>query len=621
MKSYALVLTLVCTSIYLFSTNPVPVASKLQQVTIFKTGAQLIRTAQVRTPAGKSDLVFKDLSPVIREKTIQVRADAGLTILSVAYHINYLEETAKQEEIVRIEKDLEMQDDQIARLRNEWNVYKQEETLLSKNLVQVVGVSNNSIRTQDLKDLADFERTRLLEVTNKLYELDQQIKKLEKQADNLRKQLAALHGKQTNPSGEITVTVNAAQAQNASFSLTYYIENAGWAPVYDLRVKDTNSSVTLFQKANLYQQSGEAWNDVKMKLSTGDPNENNVRPVLNPWLLRYVSPYAHAQKQSIKGHYRVTGKGNSGEIAGKVVGSDGELLIGASVIIYGTNQGTRCDINGNFVLKVPPGSHHLVVTYIGYETLDIPAVQNGQVVEMTLEAGLQLNEVVVTGYSGKQEKKKDEDEAPPVAIVQLPTTLLYEIDSPVTLSGDGSPQRVDIKTYDLPSNYHYFCTPKLDPTAYLTAQVTGWEALGLLSGEANLFFEGTYMGKSYLEFANTKDTLEISLGRDENISVTRTRLKEFSSRQFLSNKKEDTRSFEIAVKNKKNQPLLITIEDQYPVSTLKDISIDLAEPGNATVDKTTGKLTWDLQLKQAENKKIRFTYKVKYPKEKTIVLE
>ncbi|HRI62256.1 MAG TPA: DUF4139 domain-containing protein, partial [Saprospiraceae bacterium] len=175
--------------------------------------------------------------------------------------------------------------------------------------------------------------------------------------------------------------------------------------------------------------------------------------------------------------------------------------------------------------------------------------------------------------------------------------------------------------YELPAQYRYHCVPKLDLNAYLTAQVTGWESMGLLSGDANLFFEGTYLGKTHLEFAGTNDTLEISLGKDKNISVTRTKLKEFSKRQFLSNKKEDSRAFEIAVKNKKPLPIMLILEDQFPISTSKNITVERTETGNAAVDDTTGKLTWTFNLAPAEDKKVKFGYKVKYPKEKLVAVE
>jgi hypothetical protein len=609
------------------ASEPISAISAAKEITIYKSGAQVLRTASVTVPAGRSEIVFKALSPQIKENTIQVKAGEALTIMSVSFRVNYLEELSKQQEIKQLETQLNSLTDRIARLRNDLNVYKQEENLLNRNQVQVIGVQNNPLKTQDLKELADFQRARLTEVLGKQYELDQQIKQLEKESGEIRRQLDALNAQRSNPSGEITVIVNAAKSAVNNFTLSYFIGQAGWEASYDMRVKDVNSPIALAQKANLFQQSGETWKDVKLRLSTGNPTENNNLPTLNPWLLRFVSPYARTQAQHLGGRFQVVGNGRYGEVSGRVMDESGEALIGATISIKGTTQGTVADVNGNFTLKIN-GNVVLLVSYTGYSSLEAPVNVSGQVLQVYLDDNSSLlEEVVVTGYGSRRQKdalddKKSEDEGePPVTVLQLPTTYLYEIDLPVTIESDGKMQTVEIKNYELPAGYRYFCAPKIEAAAFLSAQVTGWESLGLLSGEANLFFEGTFLGKSYLEFANTNDTLELSLGRDRNISVSRTKLKDFTRRQFMSGKKEDSRSFEIAVKNKKTQAITLVLEDQIPVSTNKNITIEQGEISGATLNSETGKLSWTLNLKPAEDKKLRFGYTVRYPKEKIIVLE
>lgn len=622
-----LLLLLPCT--FALAADPQPVVSVVKEVTIFQNGAQVTRTGTHRVSAGRSELVFKDLSTHILEKSIQLKAEGEITIMSVRFQMNYLEAAGKQGEIKSLETEYEALADRIARLNNDLTVLKQDEALLAKNQVQVVGVQNNPVKTQDLRELADFQRERLSQVLTQQYEIALQIKELGTKAEAVKKQLEALNAQKFTPSGEIRVVVNAERAVNANFTLSYYATPAGWEPVYDIRVKDVNSPVALFQKANLYQQTGENWSDVKLSLSTGNPTENGARPQLMPWRLRYVSPYARSRAPVIESRYTITGRGLQGELRGKVIGSDGEPLIGAAIVAAGTPVGAVTDFNGDFALRCPSGATAFLVSYTGYNAASLPGNLCGQVVEVILsESSAQLQEVVVTGYGGVRRQKKEdkyeeeeEDNGPPVTVVELPTTLLYEIDVPVTLPSDGQLQLVDIQDYALPAQYRYQCVPKLDLNAYLSARVTGWEALGLLSGDANLFFEGTYLGKTRLEFNGTSDTMEISLGKDRNISVTRTKLKEYSKRQFLSNRKEDSRQFEIAVKNKKAQTITLVVEDQFPVSTSKNITVERTETGNAEVDETAGKLTWNLTLAPAEDKKFKFGYKVKYPRERILVLE
>jgi uncharacterized protein (TIGR02231 family) len=322
------------------------------------------------------------------------------------------------------------------------------------------------------------------------------------------------------------------------------------------------------------------------------------------------------------------GTGRAGEVSGRVLDDSGEPLIGATISIRGTATGTVTDIDGNFNLKLPNANVSLVISYIGYTNLDVPVTNSGQVIQVYLSSSeMMLSEVVVTGYATKKRmQRRDKTEAappapPPVTVVQLPTTYLYEIDVPITLASDGKLQLVDIKNYELPAEYRYYCTPKLDLSAYLTAQMTGWETIGLLSGEANLFFEGTYLGKSFLEFASTEDTLELSLGRDRNIVVGRTKQKDFTKKLFFGGKKEDSRTFEIAVKNKKTQAITLVIEDQFPVSTNKEIDVERGETSDGQVDDVSGLISWTLPLESTAEKKVRFGYKVKYSKAQRITLE
>jgi uncharacterized protein (TIGR02231 family) len=186
--------------------------------------------------------------------------------------------------------------------------------------------------------------------------------------------------------------------------------------------------------------------------------------------------------------------------------------------------------------------------------------------------------------------------------------------------GNGKEYQVEIKEETLKAYYEYAVAPKLDNDAFLTAYLTDWEQYNLIEGEANLYFEGTYLGKTLLKTNSTDDTLKISLGRDKNVVVKRTKLKEFSKNKAFSSKKTQSRAFEIVVKNKKNTPLSILVEEQIPVSSDKQIEVEFEAEG-AKVDKTLGRITWKLDLKPSEERKQKFSYSVKHPADWNIDLE
>jgi uncharacterized protein (TIGR02231 family) len=250
---------------------------------------------------------------------------------------------------------------------------------------------------------------------------------------------------------------------------------------------------------------------------------------------------------------------------------------------------------------------------------------------------LSLNEVVVVGYGIRRDESENEDKqeaprirgkslrskalAPKVMVADAQTTFQFIIEQPYNIPSDGKQHTVNVQERTINALYEYYCVPKLDKDAFLTARITGWEEMNLLSGEANLYYEGTYLGKALLDTHNTSDTLDISLGRDKNIVVNRLKEKEFSRKQVFGNNKTDERRWEISIRNKKSQPINIVVEDQYPTSTDKDIVVERGEAKEATLDEATNKLTWRLKIDPAKEKKIGFSYSVKYPKSSTVILE
>ncbi|MEI9946691.1 MAG: DUF4139 domain-containing protein [Chitinophagaceae bacterium] len=75
-------------------------------------------------------------------------------------------------------------------------------------------------------------------------------------------------------------------------------------------------------------------------------------------------------------------------------------------------------------------------------------------------------------------------------------------------------------------------------------------------------------------------------------------------------------TYEIIVKNNKLTDVNLLLKDQYPLSTIKEVEVKLEDGGEAIINEETGVLTWKVDLKPGESKKFRFSYTVKYPKDK-----
>jgi uncharacterized protein (TIGR02231 family) len=205
-----------------------------------------------------------------------------------------------------------------------------------------------------------------------------------------------------------------------------------------------------------------------------------------------------------------------------------------------------------------------------------------------------------------------------VSTVQTALNTEFEIGLPYTVLSASKPTVVDVRNYEMKATYEYSTVPKLDQDAFLLAKATGWEDFNLLPGEANVFFEGTFVTKTFIDPNSIKDTLAVSLGRDKRIVVKREKLKDFTTRKAIGANQKDSYAWEVSVRNTKNEPVKIIVEDQVPVSQNSQIEVTVLDTGGARYNKETGKLNWMLLLQPNETKKVSFKYEVKYPKDKQL---
>lgn len=237
-----------------------------------------------------------------------------------------------------------------------------------------------------------------------------------------------------------------------------------------------------------------------------------------------------------------------------------------------------------------------------------------------------------TGYNaGAQKSRELYDAAPAPESSDLAETMeeyteinenqinmSFDIQIPYTLLSNGKMHNVSLNDFYLQGDYDYYAAPKQDLNAYLVARISDYAEHHLLSGYANIIFNGMFVGKTYLSTENTEEKLQLNLGRDPQINIQRTMMKDKSGTKFLSSKKEQSFVYEITVKNNKKQKAEIRIQDQIPLSTDKSIEIELTDKSGADVDEEKGILTWQLNLKPGETKKLRLGYRIKSDKDKKL---
>jgi len=410
------------------------------------------------------------------------------------------------------------------------------------------------------------------------------------------------------------------------------VANAGWYPNYDVRVTNVNAPIKLKYKADVYQNTGVAWNNVKLRFSNGNPNQSGVAPELSKWYVNFARNTIYSRSTaSVLDPIRT--------VKGRVLESDtGEPLPGVNVIVKGSTVGTTTDFDGNYQLNLPNNASNLVYSFVGMVSKDIPVTSPKMNVALGADVR-ELQEVVVTGYGQEgqlmgraagvsirgystiRNRRSKSAKIVTTTTVENQTTVEFEVETPYTIKSNAERLTIDLNQFEIPTLYEYYAVPKLDKDAFLIAKIINWDQYNLLEGEANLFFEDSFVGRSVLDANTLTDTLDISLGRDRGIVIRRTKIDDYSKRRTMGGNKIDSRGFEILVRNNKSESIHLTLFDQIPVPAINDISVTPRELSNGKFDEEEGEITWELDLAPGDQVDLNLAYDVKYPKREKVHLE
>ncbi len=528
-KKLTLILSLFSTVLFA-QEHYVEVESSIEEVQVFLEGAQVQRLGSTPLKAGITRLVFPGVTENIDPNSIRVSASNEVVILAVSGSKSVLSNPKRAPIIRMLEDSLEILQYELESEQNTQYVLDQQESLILSNKVLK---GDKGLILIDLEDALLIYQKQLTQIKKGQQESRQKQRDLEKRIRRMRLQLEEFRKSNQQPSFEIMLTVSVPRASRMeSFRINYFVKDAFWVPNYDVRVADLKSPVKLHYKADVYNNSGENWDNVKLSLSSGNPNQGGTAPVLNPQHLYF----------------------GSGEVS-----------------TYGWTDHDFDDFN-------------------------------------TFRANYDVMDSVVL-----------ETEEAVIRVDQKNTSFSFVLPTPVKVVANNQAQSLDLMQYDLGGSFQYRSVPKLEQAAFLVCRVSGYEDLNLLIGSANIYYEGTFLGRTFIDPSITGDTLDISLGRDPSIVVERHKLKEFCSSNFSGSKKKDILVYEITVKNTKKEAVSILIEDQIPMATNKEISVEVTNISGAVYDESTGKLSWMPVVEAGQAVKYRIEFEVKYPKNKVLV--
>jgi TonB-dependent SusC/RagA subfamily outer membrane receptor len=582
--------------------EPLIIPSSLKAVTVYRSGAEMTHNSSVELGKGNEELVIEGISNSIDINSVQINCPSAVTIMGIEFSNNFLiaPEVSShikmlQDSVERVQKDIDRVNVQIQTTIDLLEVLKANRDIKG----QQTGLS-----VAELMKLMDYYKNKSTELQNELASQKEKQKKLNELIAKIRAQISEESSKNQRNAGQLKLQLSVAAAGKYDFVISYITPNAWWTPYYDIRVDDIKSPLRVIYKAKVVQTTGIDWKKVKLSLSTSMPSQWGNAPVLRSWFLGYINPVAVMEKNlSMYNSIQSFDQGLTGKVPGVSMEPQNEIKIRGAKSLNGESAPLYI-VNGvpmsadNFA-KLDPNAIKSVDILKGAAASSIYGARgtNGVVV-VTLKDGLE-------DY---------------VSVTDNELNLTFDIDLPYDVPTNGKEQTATLKEYSINAVYKYYSVPKLDKDAYLLAEVSDWEKLNLLPGDANIIFEGTYVGKSFIDPASTLDTLNLTLGRDKRVVVKKEKLMDFSSTKFLGSNKVQKITYELTVKNNKKDTVRMMLKDQYPLSTNKEIEVELLEDGGALNNKETGVLTWKIELAPGEVKKLRFSYSVKYPKDKQLNL-
>jgi uncharacterized protein (TIGR02231 family) len=544
----------------LLANDKVTVKSTLHSVTVYTQGAQLQHKANYTIKAGLSEVIVEGISPQIAAGTIQVKATGAVVILDSKYEYYYPQPNVQlnaTEIPIKIRNAIKAIEDSIKLVNFELRDINDEIEVLVA--ARKIIISNGAVKGQGkVNDSIQLLKATVDYYTTKVSELNKKISSLDRQKV-----------KKTDLLSELNTRLE--DLQNYAEQNNQTPEKKGVPRIIiTFMAKDAASG-----RIDLsYLASNAGWTplyDIRSEAATGKISltyKAQVRQLTGlDWddiklSISTNNPYANKTKPELNPWY----------------------------IDY---QEFRKQLDEKGKLRSDAFD-------------DAPAV-NSTALNMgfmySTNAAVEINALGAEQFT---------------TIVQQLISAEFKIDLNYSIASDNQVRMVLVKQSELNTSFRYYAVPKLDPGVYLVAQMTKLDELQLVPAKANIFFDGTYIGETYLDPTTMDDTLNLSLGKDPNIVVKRTLLKNQSKERIIQDKKERSFAYNIEVRNLKSSEIELFIQDQIPLTTNPDITIEKSNLGKGKIDEKTGLIEWQLKLKAKESQSFDYDFKVRHAKDKTV---
>lgn len=546
------------------------VKSSIDQVTVFLQGAQVTRESKVYLDKGVTKVIMEGITRGFNPNSIQVKGKGDFVIMDVSSKLHYPQpEPAPNptelpdkivKEIQQLKDSLNDMYWKLSGITNDIQVFENEKNLLLTSGVIKGQTENDSIAA--LKDAMTYLRDKMLEINGLLLKAQQTKSELTNSQTRMNNRLVTLQNYNQNVKNSYVPT-STAPVQQIIVTVSSDVATSGYLDVS-------------------YMVGNAGW-----------------------------SPAYDLRADDIASPVKLTYKAN----VYQSTGVDWDNVDIKLSTINPNRSNVKPTLAPWYVSYYQPVVYQ---TYSGNAYANAPSVAKDADYEM-VESNEETSIAFDDNYY-KSQKKEAEHMSNYTQMSEKMAMVEFELKLKQSIPSDGQTHMMAVKSEEIESTFEHFIVPKMDNDAFLVAHLTDWEELNLLPAVANIYYDGTYVGQTRINPSIMSDTMDLALGRDRGIYVTRKKVSDTEKVKALSSEKSKTITYEIAVKNYKSSDINLTIEDQIPVSNLEDIKVEMGDNSDAEYNKELGYLKWRREIESKDTHKFQFTYTLKYNKDKELAI-
>lgn len=580
--------------------KPKEVKASLDAATVFFNGAELIHKATSTVVRGVNEIAISGLSPNIDVNSLKISTTKGVIVASHEYSLDYINKKVISSAEKSLKDSVKYYENQIKDIDVSLQTNGEVIELLKQN--RTISGTETGLSVIELTKMVDYYTAKSKELYKDASALQQKKILATDGLNRVNAQLSQESAKNIKAVGVLKLNLSSPMATSTDFVVTYFTKNASWVPYYDINVSSAQEKINIASKAKVAQTTGLDWDKVKLALSTATPSVNKEAPLFDAWFIDFQQPSV------------------SNALRGKVAGLS-SAKVAQNSYAYDDAAFERREVNIRGASSIAETAKPIyvvngeVMSDLEFGSIDPDMIASVSVLKdasaTSMYGSRAANGVIMVTTKGLENLVNREDGE---------LSAVYNIDLPYTIQGNGKTQSIDLQSHSVSATFKHYAIPKLDPEVFALAEISDWQNLGLLSGKANVTYDGTYVGETVINTTSTQTKLTLTLGVDKRVNVKREKLQDFSSKKTFGREIRQELVYKISVKNNQNKPINLVLKDQYPISKQKEIEVELLKDLSPTThtNEEVGVWVWEFELGAGQTKEFKTGYTIKYPKDRMI---